>query len=508
MPRAVPDSDKVMAIGTGHHTLAAGPVVLLDPRVGMNAPAAVERLTGPDKWPEYNKGVTPGPSPAGWHAAPGNGWYMDPWPLSERAYLAAYCDGSMTDESGYALYLMDVYGGKELLYRDAAISSVMPVPLAPRPEPPVLADARDDKETDATLLVGDIEQGLDGVAPGTVKYLRVSEPVPWTYSNERGGLRFEPDAKATGTNWTAIRVLGTVPVEADGSAHLKVPADTALYFQALDGAGREVRRMRSYVSFQKGESRGCVGCHETRAMAPARTVGAGLAFAKAPSPIKAPPWGAVPINFLRDVQPVLDRQCASCHTGLTPAGGIDLSGGLTVEHNRAYETLVPGKSSPWLALSNKHDDAKISLPLAFGSARSRLFDVLARPSHAAVKLDDADRERLYTWIDANAVYHDRGLDKRPADGVQPYNLAADTELWKRVSDVTQHACANCHAGAKLARPEWVDLWQPERSPLLACPKAGEAEVRALRGLVEAAVKETWARPRRDLQALNASRRPQ
>jgi len=505
VPRAVPDSDKVMAIGTGHHTLAAGPIVLVDPRAGMNAPAALERLTGPDRWPEYNKGPAAGPSSPDWRLAPGNGWYMDPCPLSEHVYLAGYCDGGMTDETGYGLYLLDVYGGKDLIYRDPAISSVMPLPLAPRPEPPVLADARDDKQTDATLLVADIEQGLDGVPAGTVKYLRVSEPVPWTYSNDRGGLRFEPDAKATGTSWTAIRVLGTAPVEADGSVQIKVPADTALYFQALDADYREVRRMRSYVSFQRGETRGCVGCHESRAAAPARTNGPSLAFAKAPSPLTPPPWGAVPISFLRDVQPVLDRQCASCHTGLKPAGGIDLSGGLTVDHNRAYESLVQGEHSRWLALSNKHDDARISRPLAFGSARSRLFEVLARPSHAAVKLTADDRQRLYTWIDANAVYHDRGIDKRPADGVQPYNLAADAELWRKVGQVTQQQCAGCHAGTSLARPEWVDLWQPERSALLSCPKAGdEGELKAL---VAAAVKESWARPRRDLQALDAGQRP-
>ena len=122
------------------------------------------------------------------------------------------------------------------------------------------------------------------------------------------------------------------------------------------------------------------------------------------------------MSFLRDVQPVLDRHCAGCHTGLRPAGGVDLCGGLTAEHNRAYDTLVPSKTPTLLSVSNKHDDARISEPKAFGSHRSKLLDVLRDKKHRDVKLSPEDHLRLVTWIDANAVYHDRLIDKRPANG--------------------------------------------------------------------------------------------
>jgi hypothetical protein len=269
VPRAVPGSHTVMAVGAGHHTLATGSVVLIDPRKGMNSPQAIERLTGPSFWPEYNDGKpAPGPSAPGWRTAPGEGWHTDPYPLSEKYFFASYCDGAMQDETGYALYLLDVYGGKELVYRDPTISSVMPVPLTPRPKPPTLPDTRNAKRNDALCVVADVHDGVPGVPRGTIRYLRIAEPVGWPYGNDKGGQRYEPDAKATGTSWTPIRILGTVPVERDGSAYFRVPANTALYFQALDENFMEVRRMRSFVSFRPGETRGCVGCHETRATAP------------------------------------------------------------------------------------------------------------------------------------------------------------------------------------------------------------------------------------------------
>ena len=60
------------------------------------------------------------------------------------------------------------------------------------------------------------------------------------------------------------QVLGTVPVEADGSAYFRAPARVALAFQALDELGQAVQVMRSVAYLQPGETAGCVGCHEPR----------------------------------------------------------------------------------------------------------------------------------------------------------------------------------------------------------------------------------------------------
>jgi mono/diheme cytochrome c family protein len=508
--RSIPGSTKLVAIATGHHTLAAGPVVVVDPGVGINEPAGIRIVTPGVRPPE---GGMAGLPVDGGGVPDSGGFYMTPWPLSQEYFLVSYGYGGQTDPTGYALYLIDVFGNKELLYRDPAISCFAPVPLRPRPRPPVLADATDLFTPYAVCTVADVGRGVDGVDPRAIRYLRIAQRLPWPYDRARGGMRYETDAKAVGVSWTPVRILGTVPVEADGSAAFRVPADAAVYFQLLDADGMELRRMRSFISFQPGERRACTGCHETRAAAPvadART----LALAREPSVPRPPPWGTRPVSFLRDLQPLLDRRCVRCHGGLKPAGGLDYSGGLTALHNRAYDTIL-GRGL--VALSDKNDDAKITPPLAFGSHRSRLVEVLRKEPHIKrAPLDAEEWERLVTWIDANAPYHDAFIDKRPAE--PPYDLAADADLARRIAAVHARRCAGCHAAEAVSRLDWVDLRDPGRSRFLAAPLAKEAggagackeviykdaadpDYRAVREAVEAAVRRAWARPRRDLRAV-------
>lgn len=518
-PRPIPDSRKVIAVATGHHTLAAGPIVIVDRAVGINDPSCLTRVTGPGIWPELG-GAAPEPNVPGWRLPPGEGWYMDPYPLSETTFLCSYCDGTMQDETGHALYLVDVYGGKELLYRDPAISSVMPIPLVPRSRPATVADARDGRAQDAACLVANVAYGVPELAPGAVKSLRIAEPVSWPYTNDTGGQRYEPDAKATGVNWTPVRIIGTVPVEQDGSAYFRVPADKALYFQALDAQGMELRRMRTYVSFQAGETRGCLGCHETRPQATPLTRSVPLAVRRTASEPVPPPWGQEPLSFLRDIQPMLTRNCLSCHSGLKPAGDVDLSPGLTTDYNRAYDALIKDKPD-LISVSNKNDDTRITPVLEYGSHRSRLITVLREGHKDRVHLSDDEWHRLYTWIDANAIYHDAFIIKRPESAL-PYNLAEDRELWAGIEAIQQRRCASCHQGQSLARPEWVDLSVPERSLFLTAPMKGaktpsgracspavfesedDSDYQALLGLVHEARERTWKTPRRDLRCLAGS----
>ena len=519
--RSIPGTgnQKLVCVATGHHTLPAGPVVVVTPHGGINDRRGM-RIVTPDVLPPEG-GMDGVPVAEGGVRDPG-GYYMQPWPLSEKTFLVSYTFGnSEINPAGYGIYLIDVFGTKELVYRDPAISCFLPMPLRARPRPPVLAEMADLAADYATCSLSDVTYGCEAIAPERVRYLRIAEPVGWPYDNQRGGQRYgEKGSKLI--NWTPIRILGDVPVERDGSAHFRVPPDTAVYFQLLDEHRMELRRMRSFISFQPGESRACVGCHESRTVAPLQCPGANtLALAREPSDYILPPWGDRPVSFLRDIQPILDRRCVSCHSGLKAAGGLDFFGGLTdwsgglvpgYGFNRAFET-INGKKLLSVSEPNRQD-AAITPPMAYGSHNSKLLATLGDDHHREqVRLDADERLRLAMWIDANAPYHDRFVNKRAARPA--YDLAADRSL--RDALLARHArrCAGCHRPADVTRLDWIDIHNARGSLFLTAPLArsaggtgkcggnvyrntDDADYQAVLKLVADCVEKAWSNPRRDL----------
>jgi mono/diheme cytochrome c family protein len=520
--RSIPGAGtrKLVAIATGHHTLAAGPVCVITPAVGMNTSAAIRIVTPGVKPPEGGMSGTPVEEGGVTDFA---GLYMTPWPLSEEFFLVSYTfSDEQTDAVGYAVYLIDVFGNKELVYRDPSISCFTPIPLRPRPRPPILPDACNPAQPQATCSVASITHGVEGVRPEQARYLRISHRLQWPYDNRYGGHRYHRVAHTRGIvpNWTPARVIGTVPVEPDGSAHFTVPADTPVYFQLLDENQMELRRMRSFISFQPGEVRSCVGCHETREEA---VVGGKFPVAtlRPPSVPEPPPWGDRPISFLRDIQPVFDKHCTACHSGLKPAAGLDFSGGLTVRNvvpafsaNTAYDTI---RLRELVSRSNIHEDARITAPLAFGSHQSKLIHAIREGACSKhVNLSDQEWLRLVTWIDANAPYHDRFINKRT--GEEPYDLPADQELGKQLAAVHSRRCSACHEPGGVSRLDWINIRQPERSLFLAAPLAAapsatrkcsggvykdrnDPDYQAVLRLVEQAAAKALKNPRRDIVAL-------
>ncbi|UCF16292.1 MAG: discoidin domain-containing protein, partial [Phycisphaerales bacterium] len=331
--------NKLSAVAAGHHTLAVGPLVVVTPTVGMNNPAGIKVVTPGVKPPE---GGMSGSAVDEGGVFDRGGFYTTVWPLSDKYFLACYSySDAQTEPAGYGIYLIDAFGTKELVYRDESISCFSPIPLVAREQPAILPELTDPNVTHATCAVSNVTHGADGISAGRARYIRISQRLQWPYDNEYGGHRYTE--KAYPNNWTPVRVIGTVPIESDGSAHFRVPADTPVYFQLLDRDHMELRRMRSFISFQPGEVRGCVGCHESREEAP-RQDGIPLALTREPLDPVPPPWGQRPISFLRDIQPILDGHCVGCHSGLSPAGGLDFYGGLTAgpERGPGHATYIAG----------------------------------------------------------------------------------------------------------------------------------------------------------------------
>ena len=198
----------------------------------------------------------------------------------------------------------------------ARASCFSAVPLAPRPKPTAIPGDCPQESGTGTFLVQDVYQGLleQGVERGTVKRLRIMSQSPKKYNTE--GFRYHDHYPLVGKGSYYVKNNhGTVPVDDKGSAYFKAPANKELYFIALDEHGKEVQRMGSVTQVTVGETSSCIGCHENR-LAPPPALETGMARTRRPpDAIKPPSWGAGPVDYVRQVQPILDRFCIECHSG-------------------------------------------------------------------------------------------------------------------------------------------------------------------------------------------------
>mgnify|MGYP005837848643 FL=1 len=380
--RCVPNSQKILFTASAHHAVTAGSLVLLDPLQDLEGQKPMTRLTPEVCFPETE----------GWPMT----YYVSPYPLSERYYLTGWSpvpiisQGGAPAENGPGLYLYDAFGNLELIYRDPDIGCMSPQPLRPHPRPPVVASAVDWQASSGSFLLQDVYRGLTGIAPGTVKWLRVVGVPPKTQPNMN-----TPNLGVTADD-PGKYVLGTVPVQADGSAYFRAPAGTNVFFQALDAEGLAVQTMRTVTTVQPNQTLSCVGCHESRAMAPLMRRPAALA--QGASKITPGPEGSWPLRYERLVQPVLDRRCASCHQPQGPdpeAAAYDLS------EPSSYDRLISW-GTPSLAdhVRQCYNEGR-SVPGNCEAQQSPLLRML-RQGHHDVALDADDLERLATWMDTYA----------------------------------------------------------------------------------------------------------
>lgn len=427
--RAIPGSSRIMATAAPHHGMSAGSVILLDTAQGVDGREPIGRLTPDVRFPESEFPLAFGPNPIGYDfdtpvtqywrtplSDPGlrteapeeeRRWpghcYKSPWPLSEDYFIVSYSFDQLVGEPGpnlpnmFGLYFADRFGNKELIYRDPAISSLWARPLRPRQPPPTLATPRlAGNEATGTFFLRNIRESWPELPAGmAITQLRIVQVLLKTTPNA--------DAPRVGAAFAAPgkQVLGTVPVESDGSALFEVPARMPVLFQALDARGRAVQTMRSLVYLQPGERQSCVGCHEHRMKASAQD-GSALAARRAPSKIQPGPEGSRPFSYPLLVQPVLDQHCVRCHDGKERDRSV-LTGEPDGVFTKSYNALASRVSfSAWGRPEQNYEP--MTEPLRFGAIASPLMHLLEK-GHYEVKLTAADLERLHTWIDANALFY-------------------------------------------------------------------------------------------------------
>ena len=440
--KAIPGrNDLVVCTGAAHEMLAVGPVLLIDRNKDKRDAEAMISIT-PEvsitgmrtRLFERNGKIERdiyGPV------------YCHPYPLTDPEthrgggtffLVSANDDGFLYDKTGFGIYLIDKFGNKVLLYDDPEVSCWQPELLAPRPVPPVIPDHTNFAHADekATIFMSDVYNGLEeyGVNRGEVKYLRIWEyiPRPWTAFNPWGasGDKAKSDDYILGQMAVVskhtrlwVQVLnGIVPVYPDGSAHFTVPADKMLFFQALDSNYQEVQRMRTYVSFEPGEKRSCIGCHENRKEAP--RVSLPLAMLQEPNVPGPQPGETVPrpVHYTSDVQPVWDRHCIQCHSGNNPKAGLDLSGKLTTHFNQSYENLIDRELVSFIQEfvgpqkgGGSMSNIPAKPPKSTGSHASMVVEEL-KTGHHGVKLSPEEWIKVVTWIDSNNPYYGSYFGRR------------------------------------------------------------------------------------------------
>ncbi len=387
--RPVPGSGKLVFTASAHHSSTAGSIVLVDPSVDNNSHAALQRLTPSVPFPEAEGRQV-------------NEYYCTPWPLSEEYFLVSYSplrlafEPHAQAENALGIYLLDVFGNRELIYRDPKISSTSPMPLRATVRPPTYADpAALSASPVGTMFMSDVYRGLGPVKRGTIRQLRIVQifpkTTPWA-DNPRIGVGGEENARA---------ILGTVPVYEDGSAHFEVPAGKPLLFQALDKDGFAYQTMRTITYLQPGERVSCVGCHESRLSSP--PVRPALAASRAPSRLEPGPLGGAPFSYVRFVQPILDRHCVVCHSDGKPGKAMNLTSARSGAFTASYVALT--QSSSRVPRFPARNQIQVTEPGGrIGALGSTLMRLL-RSGHKDVTLTDTELRTLGAWLDLNAVFY-------------------------------------------------------------------------------------------------------
>ncbi|MBI5690450.1 MAG: hypothetical protein HZC55_10175 [Verrucomicrobia bacterium] len=442
--KPVPNTDKVVAIFSPGHGQRehAGEIVVVDPNAGPDVVASARSIT---------KGKQ----------------YRDPWAFSEESFMAAL---------GPAIVLIDGKGAQQEVYKlsadevKAGYQVHEPRPIVPRRREHRIPDRTRLQQPTGRLVLTDVNTGrnMAGVAPGEIKKLLVLEslPMPIHYT---GGM----DPLSYGGTFTLERVVGTVPVEPDGSAYFELPALRSFILVALDQDDLSVKRMQSFLTVQPGETTSCLGCHEQRTRTPGMENLRVMATRRAPSAIEPVPGVPEVFDYPRDVQPVLDALCVDCHGyEKTPAGGpragrLVLTGDRGPMFSHSYYMMTIAK----LFSDGRNRAVSNYAPRTLGSSASRIFRYLDG-SHYGVQANAHQRKILRLWIESGAAYP--GTYAALGTGMiggYAENQQVDTDVaWPTTvagAAVMQRRCAACHTqpGRLLPRSfsdeRGLSFWKPD-----------------------------------------------
>jgi len=394
-------------------------IASFSPGHGVNEHAGFATVVSPLQGPDHLPSAT---------RLSKNGHIRDPFPLDRDIFLMA---------RNRNLLLMSRDGTEQVIYTDPETPVHEPRPLRPRAREPVIPSRVDPASATGRFVLVDVYQGrnMAGVKRGDIKKLLVIEPLPKPV-NFSGGM----DLTSFMGSFNLERVLGTVPVEADGSASFTAPAGRPLFFVALDENDLSVKRMQSFANLMPGETFTCIGCHEERASAaqaegrPDTTL---LALKRPPSSIQKFDGFPDVFDFQRDIQPILNRHCVTCHNPEKRAANLNLAGGQAPRFSGPYISLLS-----YRLVADGRNGLGNQPPRSIGSAASPLLRHMSG-GHHDVKASPAEWRTVWLWIESAAPFAGSYAALRNTEQ-QGYYDHVGNKIFGECRELLNRRCAECH----------------------------------------------------------------
>ncbi|MDR0390505.1 MAG: hypothetical protein LBH59_01255, partial [Planctomycetaceae bacterium] len=430
--RQIPNSERVMFTGSAHHNWFDGCIGIIDPSKGFNFPDGLTKVTQELQYPESGNGPVDPKETDEYHTAGQYRSYYSPYPLSETDFLVS-AQQNIRDGK-FVLMLMDVNGNREIVFKgEHHIFDAQPIRT--RPIPPISADRVNwptweerDKPATGIIYSNNVYDNAPEKLRGKAKYLRIwsIDHKTYTYWGKRNYVSSGPEISASQSEGIK-KIIGTVPIEADGSVSFEAPTGIALHFQLLDENQLALQTMKSFTGVLPGEVRGCLGCHESHIRTPV-TAQTGKALKKAPSKIKPVDWDDISVSFERYVQPTLNKYCGDCHQNPQHEAykkfNATLRPGL-LGFKEPYMTLM---GNPTWSRQYRMPDGVGGLgwadtimvegyttldPKAYAtfppmerlSYVSRLVNRMRSGEHNGIKVTGEDLLRVILWVDAMGPYY-------------------------------------------------------------------------------------------------------
>lgn len=513
----IPGTSQVIATATNHNGSCRGGIVAIDPTQGANAPEALRNLT-----PEidiYAHRLGGGPWGNGMLDCQIGGTYEKPVALTANRFMVS---------KGGTIQLRDFNANAvSLLFPQDGMGFYSPMPICGTERPPVVTgkfmnhgvELPEDGSVSgawATVYVQDVYNGLTPhIKRGEIKQIAVVQEIEKSthtpQNNQRldgQGMRniavfgFQFPLVSCGATYAPKKVWGLADVSEDGSVAFEVPSEVPIYFLALDGQGRAVQRMRSFTHMMPGEVQGCVGCHANRNHATPHSTRTAVMRTSVQT-LKEPAWGVKGFSYQEVVQGVFDRNCIECHNERKQPGNVDLTGDMTDFFNVSYDILcrtgtqaernwiqhgspsgpeydsVRGMSpyTEWIWTINGagHNVLEIE-PRRWGSPASLVAQIIhtGHPDengNPRVDVPDADRRRVYLWLDLNVPYYGTSSSNHKArlGSRRMMPLQLETAL----KDVAARRCVNCHENG-IPQEFYTRVENPQHNSFLLAPLSKEA----------------------------------